>query len=197
MVDGDYDMVFSETWGAPYDPHSYVASWTTPDEAHYSAMQGLSGRLDPEVFGDWVDAILSETDAAKRQANWTELLSEVHEEVSRADVICRHSATSTTMRAPRRALRATRHAPRIRSTRQLGAPHATRHSPPLGAHHTHCTHRPPHTPPNSGATRSSTSRSMASGFRRSSQLGSQATDPASSSSTTPSRTSRSTPGART
>jgi nickel transport system substrate-binding protein len=27
MVGGDYDMVFSETWGAPYDPHSYVKSW--------------------------------------------------------------------------------------------------------------------------------------------------------------------------
>ena len=24
MVAGDYDLVFSETWGAPYDPHRYV-----------------------------------------------------------------------------------------------------------------------------------------------------------------------------
>ncbi|KAH8064924.1 bacterial extracellular solute-binding protein [Aureococcus anophagefferens] len=35
MVAGNFDVVFSQTWGAPYDPHSYVASWTTPDEAHY------------------------------------------------------------------------------------------------------------------------------------------------------------------
>ena len=61
--------------------HSYVSSWTTPDEAHYSAMQGLSGKLNPDNFADWVDDILSETDGAKRQANWTELLTEVHEEV--------------------------------------------------------------------------------------------------------------------
>ena len=61
--------------------HSFVSSWTTPDEAHYSAMQGLSGKLSPDVFADWVDEILSETDGVKRQANWTELLSMVHEEV--------------------------------------------------------------------------------------------------------------------
>ena len=62
--------------------HSYVSSWTSPDEAHYSAMQGLTGKLNPDNFADWVDEILSETDGAKRQANWTELLTEVHEEVT-------------------------------------------------------------------------------------------------------------------
>lgn len=81
MVDGDYDMLFSETWGAPYDPHSYVSSWTTPDEAHYSAMESLDGKLEPSAFADWVDEILQETDSVKRQANWTDLLTEVHEEV--------------------------------------------------------------------------------------------------------------------
>ena len=38
MVNGDYDLVFSETWGAPYDPHSYVKSWASPDEAHYLSL---------------------------------------------------------------------------------------------------------------------------------------------------------------
>ena len=35
MVAGNYDMVFSKTWGAPYDPHSYVNSWTTTDEGFW------------------------------------------------------------------------------------------------------------------------------------------------------------------
>ena len=41
MVDGDFNMAFSETWGAPYDPHAYAASWATPDEAYYAALKGL------------------------------------------------------------------------------------------------------------------------------------------------------------
>lgn len=77
MVDGDYDMVFSESWGAPYDPHSYVSSWTTPDEAHYSAMKDLPGKLEPTKFGPWVDEILSETSPATRRASWKTLLQEV------------------------------------------------------------------------------------------------------------------------
>ena len=126
MTSGDFDMVFSETWGAapasllqrgrgrgarrsrgdaaargdvaatrartdrarprppagaPYDPHSYVASWTTPDEAHYPVMQTLDAPLDPASFAASVADVLSETDPATRQQKWTTILSDVHEEV--------------------------------------------------------------------------------------------------------------------
>jgi ABC-type transport system substrate-binding protein len=43
-------------------------------------MKGLDGNLNPDNFAGWVDNILSETDTAKREANWTQLLTEVHEE---------------------------------------------------------------------------------------------------------------------
>ena len=81
MVAGNFDVVFSQTWGAPYDPHSYVASWTTPDEAHYGVMSGGTTNLDPETFAADVNSVLSEMDAATRQDKWTALLSEVHDEV--------------------------------------------------------------------------------------------------------------------
>ena len=42
MVSGDFNLCFSETWGPPYDPHSYAASWKSPDEAHYAAFKNLS-----------------------------------------------------------------------------------------------------------------------------------------------------------
>ena len=32
MVAGDFNMAFSETWGAPYDPNAYASSWSTKDE---------------------------------------------------------------------------------------------------------------------------------------------------------------------
>lgn len=81
MVNGDYDMVFSETWGAPYDPHSYVASWTTPDEAHRPILVQSEPPLDVDTFGTWVSTILATTDLEERQHEWTDLLSAVHEDV--------------------------------------------------------------------------------------------------------------------
>ena len=78
MVAGNYDMVFSETWGAPYDPHSYVASWTTPGQAHYSAL--LTAGIDMTRFAADVAAVIAEMDAEERQVKWTVILSLIHEE---------------------------------------------------------------------------------------------------------------------
>ena len=71
MVAGNYDMVFSETWGAPYDPHSFVASWTTPDEAHYSALP--TAGIDTTQFAADVADILSESEAEARQEGFVVL----------------------------------------------------------------------------------------------------------------------------
>ena len=79
MVAGNYDMVFSKTWGAPYDPHSYVNSWTTTDEGFYSALP--TAGIDRSAFEAQVDAALSEMDPAQRQAKWTAILKSVHDEV--------------------------------------------------------------------------------------------------------------------
>merc|ERR1719156_17107 len=43
MTSGDFHMVYSETWGPPYDPFSYATGWVANDEAHHSAMEGLTG----------------------------------------------------------------------------------------------------------------------------------------------------------
>lgn len=42
MTTGNFNLCFSETWGPPYDPHSYAASWRSPDEAHFAALKGAS-----------------------------------------------------------------------------------------------------------------------------------------------------------
>ena len=78
-VAGNYDMVFSETWGAPYDPQSYVNSWTTPDEGFYTALP--TAGFDRAAFEAEVDAVLGELDPAQRQAKWTAVLKSVHDEV--------------------------------------------------------------------------------------------------------------------
>ena len=46
-LDNTYNMLFTRTWGAPYDPHGYLSSWAVhacPREAchvEYSAIGGL------------------------------------------------------------------------------------------------------------------------------------------------------------
>lgn len=46
-VQGDYHLLFTRTWGAPYDPHSYMSSWEVPSHVEYSAIGNLQvrGRL--------------------------------------------------------------------------------------------------------------------------------------------------------
>ena len=81
MVAGNYDMVFSENWGPPYDPHSYLKSWTAPDEAHYAVMNSGTTSFQPTSFAADVDAILAETNAVARQTKYTSLLTQIHNQV--------------------------------------------------------------------------------------------------------------------
>ena len=44
-VNGDYHLLFARTWGAPYDPHSYMASWAVPAHVEYTAIGNLQVSL--------------------------------------------------------------------------------------------------------------------------------------------------------
>jgi ABC-type transport system substrate-binding protein len=41
-VNGDYHLLFTRTWGAPYDPHSYMASWAVPSHVEYTAIGNMT-----------------------------------------------------------------------------------------------------------------------------------------------------------
>lgn len=61
MVAGDFNLAFSETWGPPYDPHSYAKSWSSPDEAYYAALVGLEAPNTKAVLAQKIaDALLVE-----------------------------------------------------------------------------------------------------------------------------------------
>ena len=82
MVSGDFNMAFSETWGPPYDPHSYAASWSTPDEAYFAALEGLPPPITKEVLTEKIADVLKVEDEAQRQAGWTEILSTLHDQAT-------------------------------------------------------------------------------------------------------------------
>ncbi len=78
MVNGTFNLAFSESWGAPYDPQAFAASWSTRDEAYYAALQGLPEPNTHEVLHQKIaGALLEETEVGREQA-WTEILSIMH-----------------------------------------------------------------------------------------------------------------------
>ncbi|WP_262927214.1 nickel ABC transporter substrate-binding protein [Phytohalomonas tamaricis] len=74
---GEFGMVFSETWGAPYDPHSYVSSMRAPSHADYQAQLGLpmKAKLDREI-----GEVLTSTDEDTRQALYRDILTTLHQQ---------------------------------------------------------------------------------------------------------------------
>lgn len=79
MTTGDFNMAFSETWGPPYDPHSYAKSWSVPDEAHFAAHQGLQPPMTKADLDKKIDEVLTISNEQERQDAWTEILTAVHE----------------------------------------------------------------------------------------------------------------------
>ena len=74
---GEFGMVFNETWGAPYDPHSFCSSMRAPSHADYQAQIGLP--MKTEIDAKIGEALLS-TDETRRQELYTYILSNLHEQ---------------------------------------------------------------------------------------------------------------------
>lgn len=75
---GDFHLSFSETWGAPYDPHSYTSGWIAQDEGHYQALSQLEAPDSRADLFAKVDAVLAEEDTTARTTKWKEIHEIVH-----------------------------------------------------------------------------------------------------------------------
>jgi nickel transport system substrate-binding protein len=76
-LNGEFGLTFNETWGAPYDPHSFMSSMRVPSHADYQAQLGLTMKADLDAK---IGEVLVSTDPAKRQRLYTELLTLLHEQ---------------------------------------------------------------------------------------------------------------------
>lgn len=74
---GDFDLQYALSWGAPYDPQSYLSSWRTPVHGDYQAQAGLAEK--PEIDRK-IGEFMVEADEAKRAALAAEVLRAVHRE---------------------------------------------------------------------------------------------------------------------
>jgi len=75
--DGRFGMIFGNTWGAPYDPHSYLSSMRTPSHADYQAQLGLSMKAE---IDDKISRALVSTDETERKNLFRWILTTLHEQ---------------------------------------------------------------------------------------------------------------------
>jgi ABC-type transport system substrate-binding protein len=75
---GDFHLSFSETWGAPYDPHAYAKGWVAGDEGHRQALAGLAAPDTREGLFEQIEDVLKEEDNGVRGTKWMEIHKTVH-----------------------------------------------------------------------------------------------------------------------
>lgn len=73
---GDFELAYSLSWGAPYDPQSFLSSWREPAHGDYQAQLGIEGKAEIDAA---IGRYLIENDEAKRNAILRELLVRIHD----------------------------------------------------------------------------------------------------------------------
>ena len=75
--EGRFGMIFADTWGAPYDPHSFVSSMRYPGHADYMAQRGLPMK---DQIDHTIADVLGQTDEGKRAEGYREILTTLHDQ---------------------------------------------------------------------------------------------------------------------
>jgi nickel transport system substrate-binding protein len=76
---GDFDIVFDETWGAPYDPHSYLSAMRK-DEHSSSSFQAQKGLGIRTQLHAWIDQALVTLDETQRRTLYRNVLQTLQDE---------------------------------------------------------------------------------------------------------------------
>lgn len=100
---GDYNIMFTKTWGSPYDPHTYFSSWGIESHVEFSSTKGLESPMTQEDVLKKISKVLIELDESKRDEMYREILDGVHQQAAfvplyggkcRADCAVRPSSRS-------------------------------------------------------------------------------------------------------
>ncbi|KEQ22145.1 nickel ABC transporter substrate-binding protein [Paenibacillus tyrfis] len=77
MVSADFDLLFWNTYGAPYDPHSFVSTNYEPGYGIFESQQGLS--MKNELHQQMKDVLLT-VDEKERQKLYNSIFTTLHEQ---------------------------------------------------------------------------------------------------------------------
>ena len=79
-LNGDYNMMFTASWGAPYDPHTYLNSWKQPAHVEYSALGKLEPPMTRDKLLEMIEAVQVETDLKEIAKGWEEIQQAIHDQ---------------------------------------------------------------------------------------------------------------------
>jgi nickel transport system substrate-binding protein len=74
---GNFEILLGESWGDPFDPHSYFSAMRNPGHGDYGAQVGLS--MKPEI-DKAISTALNSTDEEEIQDNYAYVLRTLHEQ---------------------------------------------------------------------------------------------------------------------
>jgi len=79
---GDFHLSISETWGLPYDPHSFAAGWIegAGGEGIYPAMEKFEAPSTREELLDMVTEVLQLEDKQELETKWLDIHKYYHEQ---------------------------------------------------------------------------------------------------------------------
>ena len=79
---GDFHISLTETWGLPYDPHSFAQGWIDGNggEGIYPAMVNFDAPSSREELLDKVKVVLQQDDPRTAKAQWTDIHKYYHEQ---------------------------------------------------------------------------------------------------------------------
>ena len=79
-ITGDFNVVFTRTWGSPYDPHSYFNSWAVPSHSEYQAAGALEPPLTRDLLLEKIADVQKQTAYGALSQQWREILEDVHKQ---------------------------------------------------------------------------------------------------------------------
>ena len=77
QTEGDFGMIFNDTFGAPYEPHAMVSSMLVPSHADFQAQSGLPNKKE---LDEKIRSVLVTTDEDARKSLYKDILTTLHEE---------------------------------------------------------------------------------------------------------------------
>lgn len=82
LASGDYNIRFARTWGAPYDPHSYITSWTQVDSPTYNDHANLAPPLTRDALVAKIERVQTLIEEQLTQSLWREILDDIHQQAT-------------------------------------------------------------------------------------------------------------------
>ncbi|AYB37703.1 nickel ABC transporter substrate-binding protein [Brevibacillus laterosporus] len=80
--EGSFDLLFTASWGVPFDPHSYLSAITTPSEGGSPDYKALLGLPDKKELDGKIKEVLVSTDEAHRMKLYKDILTTLHEQAA-------------------------------------------------------------------------------------------------------------------